>query len=81
MRLFGQVATAWCAWAASQAATAIMNNTSAWPPRSLWNRPQATRLSDTPCSMISAERNITIMFRRLKKPTMPMPNSSAPTIR
>src|SRR6185437_10006357 len=34
-----------------------------------------------PCNIISAARNITIMFRRLRNPTRPMPNSKAPTIR
>ena len=64
--------------AASQAATVRMKITRIWPPQSLWYRPQATKLTETPCSIISAARNMTIMFRRLKNPTRPMPNKQRP---
>ena len=55
-----------------------MKITSTWPSQLLCQRPQATRLTDTPCSIISAHKNMTIMFRRLRKPTRPMANSAAP---
>src|SRR5690242_18445032 len=64
--------------AASQAAIVRLKITRICPPQSLWKRPQAMRLTETPCSIISADRNMTIMFRRHKNPTSPMPNNSAP---
>ena len=77
-RRWNSIRTSARAMAASQAATVKMKITSTWPSQLLCQRPQATRLTETPCSIISAHRNMTIMFRRLRKPTRPMRKQRRP---
>ena len=66
---------------ASHAATASRNSTNTCPCRLPWNRAKATKLIATPCSIISAHRNMVIRFRRVRNPTSPIPNSAAATAR
>jgi hypothetical protein len=66
---------------ASHAATVRMNSVNTCPCRLPRSRAKATRLSVTPWSIISAERNRTIRLRRVRKPIAPSTNRIAPTMR
>src|SRR5579862_3513641 len=65
----------------SAAATVITKNTTAWPPMSSSMRANVTKVRLTALSISSTHMNMTSTLRRMSRPTAPMVNSTAATVR
>src|SRR5579871_2705609 len=65
----------------SAAATTITKNTTDWPPMSLSMRANVTKVRLTALSMSSTHMNMTSTLRLISRPTAPMVNSTAATVR